>query len=128
MARRAKRKADRPTMPERQSKPGHVWAKGILAHHFWGTYQASMALMFDDINAARDAQAVLGEPWKVSEKNPGVLNCFVNSEQLDGVKLALGLFGAEVDKIDSVRFSVDYGEWFSVLIPVIPSEQVELPL
>jgi len=112
--------------PERRSAPGHVWGEGLLAHHFHAPYWASLAIVFDDAASARDAVRTLGAPWKQSERDPKVIACSVNSEALDALKASLASFGADPDKIDSVRYSVDSGEWFGVLVPVTPAEQAGL--
>jgi len=114
--------------PERRSRPGHVWGEGILAHHFHGNYWASLAIVFDDADSARDAVATLGEPWKQSDRDPTCISCSAQSAELDRVTDMLVAFGAERDKIGSIRFSIDHGEWFGVLVPVRPKEQMELTI
>jgi hypothetical protein len=105
-----------------------VWAEGQLAHHFHGTYWATIALGFDDEASARDACVTLGAPWAVSEKRPTCLYCNVEGQTLEHVEAQLESYGADRKLMGSLRFSVDVGEPFGVLIPVQPAEQERLPL
>jgi hypothetical protein len=125
----AKRKRQTgPVKPDRQSKSGHVWAVGQLAHHFHGTYWASIALQFDDADSARDACVTLGKPWEQSAKFPQCLACHVEGQTLEHVAAQLESYGADRKLMGSLRFSVDVGEPFGVLVPVTASEQARLPL
>ena len=126
MARRKKQRG--PVKPERQSKPGHVWGEGLLAHHFHGTYWATIGLMFDDEFSARDALATLGAPFRQSTAAPRVLLCEVEGQTLAHVEALLESYGADRQLMGSLRFSCDVGEPFGILVPVQPSEQAELPL
>lgn len=94
--------------------------KGRLFHHFHGTYWAQIGLWFEDGERAARALAVLGLPWKQSQKDPCVLGCAVDSAQLGAVKRQLGGFGADVRAIDSLAKSVDAGEPFTVQVPLLP--------
>jgi hypothetical protein len=97
---------------------GTVRAKGRLQHRFWGDYSAVIALEFETPEKAKEALPGLdGEPWHESQE-PRVLVAVVNRTALERVKLQLGGFGADVDAIDSCRTSIDYGEPFTVDVPV----------
>lgn len=102
-----------------------IHARGILAHHFWGTYSATIGLQFDSAECARDALKVLGGKWKKS-KRPEVLVWYGNSPELAECKKVLGSYGADVGKIDSLKTSIDYGENFEVDIPAVPEKQGKL--
>lgn len=121
-----KRKQTGPVRPERQTKPGHVWAEGLVAHHFWGEYCATIALIFDDDASRRDALATLGEPWRPAKSADRVLYCDATGETLKRVEAQLEAYGADRELMGSLRFSCDVGEPFAVLIPVTPAEQAPL--
>jgi hypothetical protein len=103
-----------------------VHADGILHHHFWGEYCASIGLEFESPEAAADALTVLGEPWKVGEKYPNVLVCHPDSKGVSAIKKQLAQYGADPDKIDSLKYSVDRGEPFEITIHIVPKEQLPL--
>lgn len=116
-------------------------AQGILRHQFWGTYSATVGLVFDSEAEASATLRVLGEPWERSEKNAMVLIACVESEALNRLKQRLlGLGAVEVDcggafgceshcrdaEIDSVAHSVDYGPGWSFEIEVPDPNQGDL--
>lgn len=105
---------------------GQIKAVGQLAHHFHGIYWCAIVLVFDDAASARDALGVLGEPWKVGQRNDRVLAASFDSATLDVEKQRLGRYGADERKIDSLAKSIDYGEPFEVAIDVAPAEQCAL--
>jgi hypothetical protein len=89
-------------------------AKGILKHHFWGEYFATIILKFEDeISANNILKYNDFNQWKIG-KNPNVLVWHGNSEALDKVKIILANYGADIKKIDSVNKSIDYGEPFEI--------------
>lgn len=99
---------------------GIARARGQLFHHFHGTYRASIGLVFDSPEHAAAALRALGEPWKQGAKNPAVLCCSVDSDGVAAQKRLLGMYGADMRAIDSLRRSVDAGEPFSVDVPILP--------
>jgi hypothetical protein len=101
-----------------------VTARGQLRHHFFGTYSATIILCFEDNKSAEDSLKVLGADWKLGEKHKMVLVWTGESEELEKIKDQLESFGAVRDKIDSIKYSIDYGEEFSVKIPVVCQEQI----
>lgn len=103
-----------------------VKGKGLLRHQFWGAYSATIALAFNSENAASDAVKVLGKEWVIANQNSSVLLWTGNSEELNNLKDVLARYGADRDKIDSIKRSIDYGEEFYVEIPVICVEQLSL--
>lgn len=102
-----------------------VKADGALRHRFWGTYSAVIALEFDSEEHAAGALRTLGPPWDHGAKARQCLVCVVSRSELEAVKRTLGGYGANVSAIDSIRRSVDYGEPFSVEVPILP--QAERP-
>lgn len=91
-------------------------AKGQLAHHFWGNYHASVALIFStpaERNTALSS-GMLGGGWKPSEKREDAVLWHGDSDALKGMKERMGELGADVSKIDSIRFSIDRGEPFEI--------------
>ena len=101
-------------------------ASGILAHHFWGEYCATIALEFETNAHAKDALRVLGEVWKFHEKVDNVLIFHGKKEALAEVEKTLVKYGADSKKMTSLAKSVDFGEPFEVEIPISPEEQGEL--
>jgi hypothetical protein len=104
-----------------------VTAKGILRHMFHGTYSACIALQFADAASARDSLGQLGMGWNVGEKyghqNAGILIWTGNSAELAVCKQVLISLGADGEKIDSIKYSIDYGEAFEITCQVVPQEQ-----
>jgi hypothetical protein len=109
--------------------------QAILAHHFWGTYHCQIALEFEDVILAEAACKVLNghlpttdkfPMWALGEKHKHVLIWAGNSEELSACKKALVSYGAEEDKIDSIRKSVDCGEPFGISVPVELSDPNQL--
>ena len=92
-------------------------ASGLLRHRFWGTYSAVIGLEFQDEMMAKAALRVLGAAdWKMGDK---VKKCLVwVGEDTDQVTEVLVSFGADASKIHSIAKSIDYGESFTVSIPV----------
>ncbi len=88
---------------------------GQLRHRFWGDYSAVIGIVFDNAADANLALPKLGADW--SSNNETVI-WSGNSEQLKIQKKNLASFGADEDKIDSIKYSVDYGEPFNIKIPV----------
>ena len=101
-----------------------VKAKGQLRHCFWGTYEATIALWFNDEPSARDAKKVLGN-WSHDERNPSTLVWHGLGDDLENTLIKLERFGANRNVITSVNKSIDYGEPFEVVISVAPEEQLE---
>lgn len=96
---------------------GTVRARGRLRHRFHGEYSAAMALEFESQADAVAALGVLGVPWTKSPA-PTVLLAVVDSATLNLEKTRLGSMGADEKAIDSVAHSVDYGDPFTVDVPV----------
>lgn len=103
-----------------------VKASGLLAHHFWGEYSATIALEFEASAHAKDALRVLGDMWTVHEKVDNVLIFHGQREELTKVEQTLVKYGADSKKITSLAKSVDFGEPFTVEIPISSEEQGEL--
>jgi len=110
---------------------------GILRHHFWGDYHATIGIKLRDAASAEEAARVLGAPWRASGE---VVVWFGNSEALEGAKETLAKHGLEVrcgyshcktkckrEPIDSVAHSVDVGPPFEVTI-MIEAPREQLPL
>jgi hypothetical protein len=94
-----------------------VHGSGLLQHHFHGHYWATVMLGFKTPADAAYAREVLGtDLWRVAVASR-VLVWSGNADALACMKLKLVQVGADADKIDSLRTSIDYGEPFSVLIP-----------
>jgi hypothetical protein len=103
-------------------------ARGMLAHHFWGEYHATIALVFQEARGASLALPKLGAGWRASTKNADVLVWGGTGEAFKACVDVLASFGADREKVQSLRYSVDHGEWFDVAIPVRNPDQLALPL
>lgn len=103
-----------------------VCGRGQLRHHFHGTYWASIVLVFDTPTHASDAFMVLREGWVQSAIERQALFWTGETEALQKAKKQLATFGADPSKIDSIAHSIDFGELFEVVIPVVPVEQGRL--
>ena len=105
-----------------------VKAEGILRHHFWGTYYATVGLVFDNEFEAKCAlnSGKLHKEFKHADKKENALVCFVDGDKLEEIKKNLGTFGADEKAIDSVAHSVDYGDPFFIELEVVDPRQQEL--
>ena len=114
-------------------------ANGLLHHHFWGTYHATIGLQFADPAAAREAAEVLGEPWELGGERTLVAG--VDSAGLKRAKRQLrghglrvshrdrgGPRGGPKDAINCCCRSVDVGCPFEVDVrqgaPIVSRETV----
>lgn len=91
---------------------------GRLRHRFWGEYSAVLAIAFPDEATARLAVSRLNTDSLQWEQIDRGVRIVVDSDQLETVKAHLSTFGADTRAIDSLRFSVDHGEPWTVEIPV----------
>lgn len=103
-----------------------IKAKGQLRHCFFGKYSALIALVFEDASQAKQALPRLGEGWGFGDKSDKALIWSGDSNSLVECKKMLGYLGADVEKIDSVAKSVDFGEPFSIEMDVPNPKQMEL--
>ena len=102
-------------------------ATGQLRHRWWGEYSAVLVLNFGDVGAARLEKLIAEEfpGWRVLAR--GIIGRTVSSSELKAEKAHLARLGADAKKIDSVKFSIDYGEPFSIdVLP--PANAVQLGL
>jgi hypothetical protein len=93
---------------------------GRLRHRFHGDYSAVIVLKFATPTHAERARTVLGSDlWQIPPDFNTAIVWTGNSDALACMKLKLAQVGADADKIDSLRTSIDYGEPFTVAIPVL---------
>jgi len=99
-------------------------AEGQAKHHFWGEYCQTIALRFASPETASKARDVLNAAipqakarWNIPEKVPFCLSVFASGADLDAITETLVSFGADPGKLNSLRFSIDYGEPFAIEIP-----------
>ena len=118
-------------------------AKGQLAHHFWGTYSASIALAFDSAGEAEAANAVLGSAWK---RGPHAVSLIAHVDKagLDAIKERFAGAGFYLTvppcgwrhckgrcrqaPIDSLAHSVDYGPEFALTVYCEDPRQLALAI
>lgn len=99
--------------------------QGILKHHFWGEYCATVGLMFETEEIAAQVmpkfQVKGAEPVHLGESNKKIVVCFVNSAQLTELEDILEKMGANRKKIASCAKSIDSGEPFSFEVDIDPN-------
>lgn len=100
-----------------------VRAKGRLRHRWWGEYSAVIILQFPDPDSAQAAAPKLTPEgsdveWKPLPQNPEALTAVLDIKQLSAVKRHFAAMGADIKKIDSLQKSVDYGEPFTITVPL----------
>ena len=105
-----------------------IRGKGILQHHFWGTYYASLAIEFEDEFEARLAfeSGKVHSSFHIGEKHLHVLTCTVESEVLDEVIENLVGLGAKKEAIASVSHSIDWGDDWEIEFEVNDPRQIGL--
>lgn len=92
--------------------------KGQLRHFFHGEHSAAIAIAFESPLRAAVALRVLGTPWQLHDKSRRAVFAVVTGAELERQVEVLASFGADREKIASLRKSVDYGEPFEVEIPL----------
>jgi len=102
-----------------------IAAKGQLRHYFHGSYAAAIALVFENDRDAAKCLSFLGDGWKLL-KEPCALGWYGAGDQLKVCEQTLGKFGADINKIASLKHSIDFGEPFEVSFEVVPEEQGRL--
>jgi len=102
--------------------PRVVRATGQLQHHFWGTYVATIGLLFGSIDDASHAHETVFRDWRQYDL---VLRWHGGDPELERQIKLLVAHGAERRKIVSVATSIDYGEPFSITIRIGGSGQEE---
>lgn len=103
-----------------------VQGEGLLQHHFWGSYAASIAIVFATPAEAHDALATLGGSWKLGQRSGRAVVWHGAAADADATVKRLVDYGADPEKITSVKKSIDHGEPFHVVIPTRPSEQLRM--
>jgi len=107
-----------------------IIGRGQLQHHFWGTYHASLGIMFHDAAIAADAQRRAFPKWDISERQPKALIFHGHGDALEAELVNLEAHGADRSKVESVARSIDYGEPFEVEVDLTPAPtetQLTLP-
>lgn len=104
-----------------------VKAEGMLRHHFWMPYQATIALAFADADCAKAAMTML-PGWKQGTKSLNALVWFGDSEALKEQERLLVFFGADENAISSVAHSIDHGDRFECQIEVEAVDPNQLPM
>ncbi len=103
-----------------------IKANGQLRHHFWGDYAATIALEFANEVEAAFAKAKLVSGWTVAKNSPRALIWHGGGGDFAVCKAELVKLGADENKIASMRFSVDYGEKFDIVMEVDDPKQLKL--
>lgn len=121
-----------------------VKAEGQINHGFFGTYVATLILLFSDKESASDALKTLSktsEQWKVGKTHPECLVWSGGGDEFEALKEELDqkhhrtnfLCGRRDCKhqcknvdIDGCNHSIDYGPKFTVEIDTVSEEQRSL--
>lgn len=98
-----------------------ILGHGQLKHHFWGDYAASIGVKFHSADLAKLAQERALPQFTINEQHPEVLQFHGTGAALKGAEAALVAAGADRKKIGSLRFSIDYGEPFTVEVNTAPA-------
>ena len=89
-------------------------ARGRLQHHFWGEYCATIVLIFGSEYCALQAHSAVFPMFKVHDTDIRVLIGTFSKAQLRTVESLLRQHGADMDKVSSLRYSIDYSEPFTI--------------
>lgn len=126
-----------------------VKARGVLRHHFWGDYCATIGLAFDDEPSARAALAALKSPGWVRGEKPTVLVLHGPASVIDPAVTELEALRTDGpddcpvcagrsprrrdctkrtgrEAIGGCRHSIDRGPLFAIAIDVTPEEQLRI--
>lgn len=95
-------------------------AHGRLQHHFWGTYHASIVLVFADEQQAIQAREHAFQMFQPHPHRVSALYFQGSGTELKAAEAALKAHGANMNKVRSLARSIDFGEPFTV--EVIPHD------
>lgn len=98
-----------------------IIAKGQLQHHFWGTYHASIGLLFHSAELAAQAQKAF-PLFTQSTSLPTCLTFRGKDPELKAALASLYAHGADKRKVESVAHSIDYGDPFTVEVDLTPAD------
>lgn len=91
-------------------------ARGLLKHHFWGSYSATIGLWFDTVGDATVAASLLGAGWEHSKKDPLLVVGSFDGDLLTAAESRLAAYGADRAKMTSIATSIDHGEVFDLVV------------
>jgi hypothetical protein len=97
-----------------------IQAEGRLMRRYNDPVEALVVLGFNSPECAKQARKTLGSRWKHTSKDEStrVLFWTGTNRELHELKILLASYGADPEAIDSLKQSLDFGEFFSVRIPV----------
>ena len=87
--------------------------KGLLHHHFWGEYRATIVLQF---GSTRERNAALDAFPMFTAVRTITMNFHGGGKALKAAEQALKAAGANMKKVTSMRTSIDHGEPFTVSV------------
>jgi hypothetical protein len=94
-----------------------ILGTGRLQHHFWGQYHATVILQWSSVALAQQALQIF-PLFKVHPEDSRVLVYHGTGAELKQVEQALRAAGADMRKVTSVAKSIDFGEPFTVGMPL----------
>ncbi len=95
-----------------------VTANGLLQHHFWGTYSASIRLRFHSKELATQALGFL--PGFKQSPSGLQLGFHGSGKPLVQAEALLVALGANRQAMTSVAHSIDFGDPFTITIDLTP--------
>lgn len=105
-----------------------IIGQGRLKHHFWGDYSATIGLQFGTADYAARALPFL-PGFSVHPNVPEALVFHGGGQALKAAEALLAHFKADMKKVGSVRYSIDYGEPFTIEVDITPDPtEVQLAL
>jgi hypothetical protein len=105
-----------------------IIASGQLRHYFFGSYVAAIALIFETEENVNTCLPLLGDGWYKLETNKNAIGWYGFSQELTVCERTLMQFGADINKINSIKSSSGFGEEFEVSfkVDITPEEQRSL--
>jgi len=110
--------------------------KGQLQHHFWGSYVATICIIFGDAEVVKEVLPHL-PGFEVHPTDPGAAVFRGGGDAFETAKAAITRWRVPMDfpanywgndeSIDSVAKSVDFGPLFCVEVEFVPNVQMALP-
>ena len=95
-----------------------IHARGLLRHHFWGEYGATVALEFASAELAALALPALEPLGFTLPTNERVMVTTEFGKDYQTLECGLVALGADIDKLTSLKYSIDRGEIFTIAVPV----------
>ncbi len=103
---------------------GHISARGILRHHFWGDYRATITLHVERPEYLPAVLAAL-PAFKTDAAHPTSCGYHGGGEELKAQEDRLVDLGADRKAITSLAHSIDHGDPFVITVPMLEPAPVD---